>query len=573
MHFIKTNSIFSFKHNYIATLILTFLLLYSSSIYSKDQKISRDCIIELTQKALINMNNEKYEQSLIQSRAILFQALELNDNVIIAQIYNIIGGNFDGLLEPDKAKFYYEKGLYYANKSKNNINKYLLHNNLGNIFFFDKKDVKKGMFHYNKAIEYSNILKDTSKTVFTKINLAWAYFDIQKYDEGNTYLQYVNKHFKQYGDPSLKSIANLLNGMYYSNKKNSKKAIFHFENAIKYANQEEEKSDLSYAYLEYSKFLNKTGSYKKAYSYLEYYNTLTEEINTEEKLLKAISAGINLEIDEYKREIKSISNTIKTKENFWIEQQYKNKKIVIIIVILSIVSILLFYALSRMEKLKQHNRLKEIQSKIQQKIINATIDGQESERKKIAAFLHDNISALLSSASMHLNVFSAMSNKQIDEIVKTKYILEEAHYKVRDLSHELMPALLVRFGLLYALDDLCEKNSNSKIKFEYSNLIESNNRFEETFEIRIYFIISELLNNIIKHSKANQAILETTLENNQLLIKINDNGKGFEDIEINNSNGYGINRIKARINSLRGEFLIQSQKNEGTNITLLIPVG
>jgi signal transduction histidine kinase len=76
------------------------------------------------------------------------------------------------------------------------------------------------------------------------------------------------------------------------------------------------------------------------------------------------------------------------------------------------------------------------------------------ERKKIAVFLHDNISALLSSAGLHLNVHTMKNKTQSEEITKTIAILGEAHDKVRDLSHELLPSLLVRFGLFYALKDL-----------------------------------------------------------------------------------------------------------------------
>lgn len=518
------------------------------------------------------MNNELYEKSLIQSRSALRYAILAKDVELIAQIYNIIGGNFDGLLEYEKAMFYYKKGLIFAEKTNNNVSKYTINNNLGNIYFFDKKDFKKGIYHYKKALEYCSKIKDTSNMVFTKINMAWAFFDIQKFDEGYPYLQFVNDNFSKHGDTSLKCISSMLNGMYLSYKKDTKKATTFFENAIKYGIEEEEKSDLSYAYLEYSKFLNKNGLHKKAYAFLEQYNKLTEEINSEEKVKKATVASINLELDEYKREIDKISNTYKSKETYWLEQQSRNKKIVILVITLSLLVFLIFYAFSQNEKLKQYNRLKEIQSNVQQNIINATIDGQESERKKIAAFLHDNISALLTSAGMHLNVFSSMNQNQCDEIIKTKYILEDAHHKVRDLSHELMPSLLVRFGLLFALDDLCEKNSNSKIKFEFLNTIDTQTRFDEALEMKIYFIISELLNNILKHSKANLAKLETSLENNQLSIKIKDNGKGFDDLQKNSIDGYGINRIKARINNMKGEFVIKSKKNQGTTIKLIIPV-
>lgn len=557
-------------------MLLTFgvlLLLFSpTESFSQEKKLPREELIHLAKEAVNNMNNELYEKSLIQSRSALRYAILSGDIELIAQIYNIIGGNFDGLLEYEKAMFYYKKGLIFAEKTENNNTKYFIYNNLGNIYFFDKKDLKKGIYHYKKALEYSANINDTTKMVFTKINMAWAYFDIKKFDEGYPYLQFVNTNFKKHGDASLKAISNMLNGMYYCNKKDAKKATSFFENAIKFGKEEEEKSDLSYAYLEYSKFLNQSGAYKKAYFNLEQYNKLTEEINSEEKIKKANVAGINLELDEYKREIDKISTTYKSQEHYWLEQQSRNKKIVILVLTLSLLVFLIFYAFSQNEKLKQHNRLKEIQSKVQQNIINATIDGQESERKKIAAFLHDNISALLSSAGMHLNVFSSMNQNQCDEIIKTKYILDDAHHKVRDLSHELMPSLLVRFGLLYALDDLCEKNSNSKIKFDYHNTVDTQTRFEEAFEMKIYFIVSELLNNIIKHSQANWAKLETSIENNQLSIKIKDNGKGFDDLQKNSTDGYGINRIKARINNMEGKFLIKTKKNQGTTIKIHVPV-
>jgi two-component system, NarL family, sensor kinase len=554
-------------------LLVAILLVLSTTIcFSQEKKISKKAVLDLINNAIVEMNDEHYEKSLIHSRTALQYATLLKENGLIALCYNTIGGNFDGLLEYEKALYYYQKGLIYADKTDKSILKYFLHNNLGNIYFFDKKDLTKGIHHYKKAITYSAQSKDTSKMVFTKINMAWAYFDIQKFDDGFPYLQFVNANFEKYGDTSLKPITNMLNGMYYSNKKEPKKATAFFENAIKHGIEQDEKSDLSYAHLEYSKFLQQKGNYSQAYFHLERYNKLTEEVNSEEKLKKANVAGINLELDEYKREINKISNTIKSKENYWSGQQSRNKKIVILIITLSLLVFLIFYAFSKNEKLKQTNHLREVQSKIQQNIINATIDGQESERKKIAAFLHDNISALLSSAGMHLNVFSASSQNHSDELLKTKYILEEAHHKVRDLSHDLIPAVLVRFGLLYALDDLCEKNSNSKIKFDYSNNIETQDRLDEVLEMKIYFIVSELLNNILKHSKANWAKLETALDDNHLVITVEDNGKGFDDLEQNSIDGYGINRIKARINNMHGKFLIKSQKNQGTTIKLMVPI-
>jgi hypothetical protein len=81
--------------------------------------------------------------------------------------------------------------------------------------------------------------------------------------------------------------------------------------------------------------------------------------------------------------------------------------------------------------LKQKNKLKDIQSKIQENIINAK---WQKWNEKIAV-LHDNISALLSTAGF--KHFSFKTKLESEEIVKTKVILNEAHDKVRDLSHQL----------------------------------------------------------------------------------------------------------------------------------------
>jgi signal transduction histidine kinase len=364
----------------------------------------------------------------------------------------------------------------------------------------------------------------------------------------------------------------MLNGMYYSHSNNNKNAVKYYEKAIEYGQQGDEKSDLSFSYLEYSKFLFKNKLFEKAYQNLNSYNTLVSEINIEEKQKKANVAGINLELDEYKREIDNIENKYKTKEQLMIEIQSRNRRISVIIISALIIIIILFYFYFQNSKLKQKNKLKDIQSKIQRNIINASINGQEIERKKIASFLHDNISALLSSADMHLSVLNAKKPESSEELIKTKSILRDAHDKVRDLSHQLLPSLLARFGLYYALHDLCEKNSNSNLHFQYIGPEDTHIRYNEEFEMKMYFIITELLNNIIKHSQANQAQLKLAEKKGNLLIQINDNGKGFDTKKFNIIEGFGLNQIRARIKNMEGKIKIRSTINSGTTISILAPI-
>ena len=554
--------------------IMTLLLIHFLHIpsFASDKNLSKKEIILLSNEAIRDMNASNYEKSLIKARRALRYAIAVNDNNLIAGLYNTIGANFDGLAETEKAFFYYDKGLQYANKTNNDELKNWINNNLGNIYCFDKKQYEKGIFHYKKSLEYSKKSKDSAQIVFTNLNLAWAYFDIRQFEKGFPYLTLTNLYHKKHGDESTIVALKMLNGMYHNYKNNPEKAFAFFQEAIKLGIAGNQKSDLSYSYYEFSQFLFKRKDFENAYKNLELHNKTIEELDLEEKLTKANVAGIDLQIDEYKREIDKIGNDYKTKENVLLQQQSRNKKIVIVIIAILLLLLFTFYFYSQNAQLKQKNKLTDLRSKAQENTINATINGQELERKKIASFLHDNISALLSSAGMHLHAHILQNQPPSQEIIKTKAILEQAHDQVRDLSHELMPSLLAQFGLFHALNDLCEKNSNSILDFKFTCSVDQHTRYDEDFEMKIYFIIMELLNNIIKHSDAQEAKLTLKESNNSLLIHIIDNGKGFDSKKFHTLEGYGINQIKARLSNLNGTIDINSKINLGTAIKISVPI-
>ena len=555
----------------IISLIVLLLIYFSSVCYSQNKQVSKDEIEILLNDATKEFKIKNYEKSLTKSRTALKYAIQINDAYLIGRTYNLIGANFDDLFMPDKAFAFYHKALHYINKTNNNIFKSNINNNLANIYFFEKKQYQKGIFHYEKSLEYSNISSDTSVIYIRKLSIIWALFEINNFTKGLPYLKYLNK-FKQYGDESTDGALNMLNGVYNDHINDTVKANFYFLKAIELGKKSHEKFDLSITHKKYADFLSKNKNYKKAYEHILEFNRLTNEITDLAKEKKTKLIGVNLELDEYKREVDKIEAEYKKKQRLLQKEQSRNKKVFSIIVVLFLIITILFYFFYQNTKLKQKNRIKNIQNKIHQNIINASIDGQESERKKVALFLHDTISASLSSAGMHLNVFLSQHSAVPDEIIKTKFILDETHDKVRDLSHDLLPTLLVRFGLLYALDDLCEKYSNSNLHFEYLNTISNKKRYAEKFETRLYFIISELLNNIIKHSEATRAEVSLSESNNELIIEITDNGKGFDINRFNFVEGFGLNQIKARINNLNGNFDVKSKIHEGTSIKITVPL-
>ncbi|MFT5762048.1 MAG: two-component system NarL family sensor kinase, partial [Polaribacter sp.] len=207
----------------------------------------------------------------------------------------------------------------------------------------------------------------------------------------------------------------------------------------------------------------------------------------------------------------------------------------------------------------------------QVRILNATLDGKETERKQIAETLHDSVSTLLSSANLHLQASKMQFNGNVPlEINKTQKIIVEASHTIRDLSHTLVSSVLLKFGLNYAIKDMAEKFSNSKIEIDAK--IKKVRRYEQSFEIKANNIIQELVNNILKHSNATKATVKIEDKNGVLFVDIQDDGEGFDKNKIPEKDGLGINQIDARIQMMKGKFLIDSSAGTGTKIKIELPI-
>jgi signal transduction histidine kinase len=102
--------------------------------------------------------------------------------------------------------------------------------------------------------------------------------------------------------------------------------------------------------------------------------------------------------------------------------------------------------------------------------------------------------------------------------------------------------------------------------------METATRYNEDYEMKMYFIIMELSNNIIKHSNAVNAFISIEEKNKSLFIHVQDNGKGFDSNEYNTIEGFGLNQIKARINNMGGEITVLSKIKSGTSIQIKAPI-
>lgn len=205
--------------------------------------------------------------------------------------------------------------------------------------------------------------------------------------------------------------------------------------------------------------------------------------------------------------------------------------------------------------------------------ISTFIKTVESERERISKELHDGIGQLLTSAKLKLDIFRMkcdIDKKEIDEALN---ILLNAGDEIRRIINDLKPYDIDNFGLLSALELLCDSISNASglnIQYSANNFSGFNDKKKENMAYRI---IQEALNNIVKHSEARTAKLIINGSEKFVNIEISDDGIGClpETLE-NKNNRFGILNMKERTNILGGKISFQTSSQKGLKIYLTIPL-
>ncbi|WP_158563265.1 sensor histidine kinase [Chitinophaga silvatica] len=198
-------------------------------------------------------------------------------------------------------------------------------------------------------------------------------------------------------------------------------------------------------------------------------------------------------------------------------------------------------------------------------IQEAIMKGEEKERKRISRDLHDGIGGLLSAVRMHFGALRYQNSylKYDYEFDHALEILDDAILEVRKTSHNLMPDKLNQHGLVSALEGFCQKVSHSSMLLITFCTVGKIQRFHSNYELSIYRVVQELITNIIKHSKATEAIVQLTQHNDCLTITVEDNGVGFKSIS-QKQNGIGLTNLKERITSLNGQLTLTTIPDSGT---------
>jgi two-component system CheB/CheR fusion protein len=198
----------------------------------------------------------------------------------------------------------------------------------------------------------------------------------------------------------------------------------------------------------------------------------------------------------------------------------------------------------------------------QREILNAVLQTQEEERRRLSEALHNGLGQVLYAAKLNLDKLS--DGKADQEKVKHKIdqFLTQGIEITRDISFELTPATLKEFGLEIAIEEIISRFSGPQLLIS-SDLRGLEKPMNSSTSLSLYRIIQELLNNIVKHSEATEASVELIRKNDNILLRVHDNGIGIEKAALDARKGIGLSSIQNRVEFLEGKMKIESPRGKG----------
>ncbi|NVK83120.1 MAG: sensor histidine kinase [Cytophagia bacterium] len=346
-----------------------------------------------------------------------------------------------------------------------------------------------------------------------------------------------------------------------------------YEKAMEYAGQ----TDISQIQMLSSQKLKdvygQLGDYRKAYQMSLTYDSIRNAFLNAEKQRAITELSVQFETEEKEQKIELQDAQLQAQQN----RLQRNQVLVLALVVIVLLLVIVFLLWkNRTEKAYRLER-QEAQLKLREAEINAIINSQEKERNRFARDLHDGFGQLISVLKLNLDQLSKVSAKDGDkrmEVFKNgESVINEMYSELRNICFDLMPQTLVKRGLTPALKELGAKLSSTD-QLNCEVLIFNNSpRLKELYEISLFRITQEWVNNILKYAEADNITIQLLKDPEELTLTVEDNGNGFDPQTFYEGAGNGWKNIQTRLKLINADFDLDSRPGiKGTMMTVNVPM-
>lgn len=514
---------------------------------------------------------DKALQYMLEGRAIIEKQ---DDKVLQMQLNDALGILYNERTEYDKAIPFGEKAVQLSRELKN---KMLLAQSLVNLSmpYAGIKDLVKAEKAAKEALQIGEEEQDMRVQAAAIMNLGGIFLEKGDMINLRPYAQRSLALGRQIGSADGQSIALRALALTYLHEKNFPKAKELALEALEINRQHSFLKEQAATLRLLSAIYYATGDMDKGLLYDTEMNTLLEKMIKD--VLSEQSANLEKKYETQKKE-----NTIKQLQAERAVQQLrirqKNTLNYILIgsaLALLIVAFLIYRTYKQKQRLQQQ-RISELEKEKQLTATEAVLKGEEQERTRLAKDLHDGLGGMLSGIkysliSMKGNLIMTPDNAQAFE--RSLDMLDSSIQEMRRVAHNMMPEVLVKFGLDPALKDFCNDiMETGALQVVYQSVGLEDATIDQTTAITVYRIVQELVNNILRHAGAKNAFVQVTKLKDAMTITVEDDGKGFDTAALRTAKGIGWSNIQNRVEFLKGKLDVESSPDKGTSVLIELPV-
>lgn len=486
-------------------------------------------------------------------------AEKINNQIFIANIQKNIGALHLSWKNFSEALTYYNK----AQKTALSLNDSNLladcYNNKGTVYE-QQENYPEALSNYSKALAYYEAHNQDEGIAMSSSNLAIVYKLMGNYKDAIKYNQKAYDVSNKIGDSWM--CAAILNniGNLYGQQGLFLDAKNHLEQALLIARKIDAKEIIVMIYESLAEAANKANKNDLAYLYMKQFAAVKDSFISANQT--AQFKELEVKYDTEKKEAQ-----LQTQE-----AKINNQQIMIVFsLLLSLAIIFIAYSTYKSYKTKKELEFNKRLQEQENLATQAIFESEQNERIRIARDIHDSIGQMLAVVKMNIQAQLA-SDQQNTSLQKNNQLVDQTIQELRLISHNLIPEEL-GLGLTQGLEALADKLIQTS-KLQIITQIHpdlASKTFSKPFELSVYRIAQEVLNNMLKHAEASLINIHLNPSPTGITLHIFDNGKGFDTKLINQSNGLGWKNIKARVSLLSGQLSVLSEPNNGSSVQINLP--
>jgi signal transduction histidine kinase/predicted negative regulator of RcsB-dependent stress response len=415
------------------------------------------------------------------------------------------------------------------------------------------------------------------KMMFTQIK-ARIYVDQRRFEEAAVWLDRAGREANAIKNRNFMCVNKFYYGLFYYHQGDYHKAIPSFQYAIQYSTPDGGIKLRSYSYLQ--KCYHAIGQMQAAYEQAQKHIVFSDSLRTNEVRMEVVFLKGRHEVEQMR------SNYLQMRaENLVIAtEKSAQRKLVtglsILAVLLAITGGLIFAFFKQKLRFtlleeahllhQSEQKIKDIEAENKINTLRSLMEGQESERARIAKDLHDSLGGLLAQISINFGEFAGTQRQNGRDADRIVDLIDESIREVRNISSNLQPYTLGHFGLAAALRDFVKKcNTNGKPHIDFQ-IFGEEVPLPESKRLLVFRLLQEALNNALHHARASEILVQLSFDSSTLFVVVEDDGVGFDTAA--EFTGSGLKNIYHRADILKATLNLQSKPGAGTSILAHIPL-